>query len=99
PREGLLASNTWLVALESCQCKPLSTGKMPVPPKAAPMIEQQPAVIQEVYRDRSGLTPSGVSSLSISNHSFLNSIRRLSPMARLVVSAITASPSATLGWQ
>src|SRR5215831_14116131 len=47
-----------------------------------------------------GLSPSGVSSLSISNHSGLKSIRDFfgSRSAIFVVNAMTASPSATFGW-
>ena len=50
-------------------------------------------------RATSGLIPSGVSSESMSNHSGLNSRRIFSRMAMFVVSAITASPSATFGLQ
>ena len=42
-----------------------------------------------------GFTPSGVSSLSMSNHSGWNSIRRFSRMAILLVSAMIASVMAT----
>ena len=44
-------------------------------------------------------SPSGVSSLSTSNHSRLNSMRRFSFMAILLVSAMTASARPTFGPQ
>lgn len=62
----------------------------------------RPAVIAQILAssdiERGGL-PSGVLSLSMSNHSFSNAIRRFSRIEMLLVRAITASAMATLGWQ